>query len=195
MQFNNKTTVATSASLTEEKKSALLSTLKTRFHKYPERHQGIAWIDVEKKLASFPEKLQSLAAMEETGGEPDVTGYDPDRNTHYFTDCAPESPADRRSICYDRDARTSRKKFPPEHSAEEMARRIGIEILSEKQYRALQALGPFDTKTSSWLKTPEDVRKRGGAIFGDRRFGRVFVYHNGADSYYASRGFRGVLEI
>lgn len=168
---------------TPEQTKTLLTTLKARFEKHPERHPDIAWPDVEKKLASLPEKMQSLFAMEETGGEPDVTGYDSRRNAYHFTDCAPESPSGRRSVCYDRDARESRKKFPPKQSAEEMARDMGIDLLSEKQYHALQALGPFDTKTSSRLKTDGEVRKRGGAVFGDRRFGRVFVYHNGADSY------------
>ncbi|MBO2521757.1 MAG: DUF4256 domain-containing protein [Clostridia bacterium] len=173
----------------------LLATLKRRFEENMQRHPGIPWQDVEARLKARPEKVQSLYAMERTGGEPDVIGYDEAAGAFVFCDCAPQSPAGRRSLCYDREAREGRKKHPPAGSAVEMAESMGVELLDEEQYRHLQTLGEFDTKTSSWIKTPEEVRKLGGALFCDRRYGRVFVYHNGADSYYSSRGFRGLLKV
>lgn len=173
----------------------LLQILKDRFEKNTQRHPDIAWDAVEARLEANPEKLRVLYKMEETGGEPDVIGYDKDADEYIFCDCSPQSPAGRRSLCYDGEALASRKKNKPAGSAIDLAAEIGIEMLTEEQYHALQELGEFDTKTSSWLKTPDDVRKLGGAIFGDRRFNRVFVYHNGAESYYSSRGFRGLLRV
>ncbi len=171
----------------------LLSLLKTRFEKYNYRHQGLEWAKILKKLESNPEKLWSLDEMERTGGEPDVVGED--NGEYIFMDFAAESPSGRRSVCYDREGWESRKDFRPENTAVDMAGEMGIELLTEEQYRELQILGSFDAKTSSWLKTPTEVRKLGGAIFGDFRFGRVFIYHNGAQSYYAARGFRGLLRV
>ena len=159
------------------------------------RHQGLEWVKVQAKLEANPEKLWSLHEMERTGGEPDVVGHDKTTGETIFYDCSVESPNGRRSICYDREALESRKKFKPENNAMDMAAAMGIEILTEAQYRALQELGNFDTKTSSWLKTPADIRKLGGALFADFRYGHVFVYHNGAESYYAGRGFRGLLRV
>jgi hypothetical protein len=159
------------------------------------RHRGIRWEDVRARLEKRPEKLKVLAAMEDTGGEPDVVGCDKATGEYLFFDCSPQSPAGRYSLCYDREALDARKKFKPKNSAMDLAEEIGIEMLTEEQYAQLQKLGEFDTKTSSWLKTPPEVRKLGGAIFGDRRFGRVFIYHNGAESYYNGRGFRGVLRV
>jgi hypothetical protein len=176
-------------------KDELLSVLKARFEKHMNRHKEVEWAQVEAHLESHPEKLWSLYEMERTGGEPDVVGYDAQTGQYVFCDCSPESPKGRRSLCYDGDALRSRKEHKPENSALDMAEEMGIELLSEEQYRELQALGPFDTKTSSWIKTPDDIRKLGGAIFGDYRYGRVFIYHNGAESYYGSRGFRGLLKI
>ena len=173
----------------------LLTTLKTRFEKNMNRHKGPEWIKVQAKLEANPGKLWSLNAMEETGGEPDVVGHDKKTGEYIFYDCSAESPKDRRSVCYDHEALESRKEHKPENSAMEMAADMGIEILSEEQYRELQKLGKFDTKTSSWIKTPADIRKLGGAIFADYRYGNVFVYHNGAESYYAARGFRGWLRV
>jgi len=173
----------------------LLSTLKARFHKNMERHNGVAWTKVEAKLKGTPEKLWSLSEMENTGGEPDVVVYEKKTNEYFFTDCSAESPKSRRSLCYDRKALDERKEFKPADSAIGMAATMGIEILTEEQYRALQQLGKFDTKTSSWILTPPDIRKLGGALFCDRRYNTVFVYHNGAESYYAARGFRGMLRI
>ncbi len=181
--------------LSEEAGQQLLKTLRNRFEKNPQRHKGIEWISVEKKLELQPQKLQSLYEMESTGGEPDVTGQDKESGAYVFYDCSPESPKGRRSLCYDREARESRKEHQPKNSAIEMAAAIGIEMLTEKQYRALQNMGEFDTKTSSWVKTPPDIRELGGALFCDRRYGKVFVYHNGAQSYYGSRAFRGLLKI
>lgn len=181
--------------LTSDQSKALLTILKTRFEKNPNRHPGIKWTDVEFRLEAHPKKLWSLDAMEQTGGEPDVVGCDSKTGEFIFFDCSPESPKGRRSVCYDHQALESRKKFKPENSAVGMASEMGIELLTEEQYHALQKLGEFDTKTSSWLATPEDVRSLGGAIFGDWRFGRVFVYHNGAESYYGVRGFRGRLKV
>lgn len=175
-------------------KATLLATLKNRFEKNKGRHKGVDWAVVEEKLASAkPKTLEALFAMEETGGEPDVIGYDKKTGEITFCDCSAESPKDRRSLCFDRKALDSRKENKPRGNAVEMATSIGIELLDEQQYRALQELGEFDLKTSSWIKTPANIRSLGGALFCDRRFGQVFVYHNGAESYYAARGFRGCL--
>ena len=173
----------------------LLETLRARFDGNPGRHAGIAWQDVRARLEARPEALRSLGEMERTGGEPDVIGFDAATGAHLFIDCSAESPAGRRSLCYDRAAREGRKEHPPAGSAAEAAEAMGAEILTEDQYRSLQELGEFDTKTSSWIVAPADVRARGGALFGDRRYGRVFVYHNGADSYYGARGFRTLLRV
>ncbi len=173
----------------------LIEKLKDRFEDNHKRHEGINWEEVKKRLQAAPEKLRSLQKMEETGGEPDVVGIDERTGEFIFYDCAAESPKGRRSLCYDRDALESRKKFKPENSAVDLAHEMGIELLSEEEYIELQKLGIFDTKTSSWLKTPSDIRLLGGAIFGDFRFGRTFIYHNGAESYYAARGFRGSLRV
>lgn len=181
--------------LSTEQREALLETLKARFEKNMKRHYGLAWAKVQAKLEAKPDKLRSLYEMETTGGEPDVAGYDNSTDEYIFYDCSAESPEGRRSLCYDREALESRKANQPEGNAVEMAAAMGIELLTEDDYRALQTLGKFDTKTSSWLQTPADIRKLGGAIFGDWRYGRVFVYHNGAPSYYAARGFRGVLRV
>ncbi|WP_027877347.1 DUF4256 domain-containing protein [Meiothermus cerbereus] len=181
--------------MTAKQHDELLQVLKTRFEQHPHRHAGLRWADVEARLAAQPDKLASLLQMENTGGEPDVVGHDPKTGAFIFFDCALESPRGRRSLCYDREARLSRKHNQPAGSALEMAAAMGVELLTEEQYRALQQLGSFDTKTSSWLQTPPDIRKLGGAIFGDRRYDRVFIYHNGADSYYAARGFRGCLKV
>ena len=181
--------------LSPEQQEKLLEILKTRFEKNMNRHNGLEWEKVQAKLETNTEKLWSLYEMERTGGEPDVVGFDKETGEFIFYDCSPESPKGRRSVCYDREALESRKKHKPQNNAIDMARDMGIKILSEEQYRELQKLGHFDTKTSSWVKTPENIRKLGGAIFCDRRYGTVFVYHNGADSYYASRGFRGSLRV
>lgn len=173
----------------------LLGTLKSRFEKNMARHPSLDWGQVQTKLVENPGKLWSLNEMERTGGEPDVVGQDQSTGEYIFYDCSAESPEGRRSLCYDQEALESRKKFKPENSAIDLAAAMGIELLTEDQYQMLQKLGVFDTKTSSWLKTPDGVRALGGAIFGDFRYGRVFVYHNGADSYYAARGFRGSLRI
>lgn len=176
-----------------EERDELLHVLKARFEQNPHRHRGIAWDEVQARLESNPEALKSLHAMEATGGEPDVIGQENGRFT--FCDCSPESPTGRRSVCYDREALDARKKNKPKSSAVEMAVAMGVDLLTEEQYRALQKLGEFDTKTSSWVETPRDVRSLGGALFCDRRYGQVFVYHNGAQSYYAARGFRGSLRV
>lgn len=173
----------------------LLSALKTRFEKNKHRHKGIEWAKVQAKLEMSNEKLWSLNEMERTGGEPDVVGYDKKMNEYIFYDCSAESPKERRSLCYDREALNARKEFKPANSAMDMAAGMGIEMLNEEQYKELQQLGNFDTKTSSWIITPSDIRKLGGALFCDRRYDTVFVYHNGADSYYAARGFRGSLRV
>lgn len=169
--------------------------LKTRFEKHKNRHSNIKWDDVEKRLSKNQEKLWSLYQMEETGGEPDVTGFDESTGEFIFTDCSAESPKGRRSLCYDEQAWQLRKENKPTGSIMGMAESMGINVLNEEQYFALQTFGPFDTKTSSWLVTPPPIRKLGGAIFGDYRYGQVFIYHNGADSYYAARGFRGMLRV
>jgi hypothetical protein len=181
--------------LSPEQKVEILETLRTRFEHNQHRHQGIHWADVQSKLEAQPQKLWSLNEMEKTGGEPDVIGYDTQTDEFIFCDCSAESPQGRRNICYDQEALESRKEFKPENSALGMAEAMGIEILTEEQYRELQKLGNFDTKTSSWLKTPPAIRKLGGAIFADRRYDHVFVYHNSASSYYGSRGFRGMLRV
>lgn len=178
----------------KERKS-LLETLQARFDENMRRHEGLVWGDIESRIESKPDALKTLSEMERTGGEPDVIGHDPDTGEYTFCDCAPQSPKGRRSLCYDREARVARKKHPPKSSAVEMAEAIGVELLTEEEYRALQQLEEFDTKTSSWIATPSDVRDLGGAIFCDRRYGRVFTYHNGADSYYAARGFRGAIRV
>ena len=173
----------------------LLENLKKRFAANSKRHPGIAWAAVEARLASKPEAMRSLAEMERTGGEPDVTGFDAATGEYIFTDCAAESPKGRRSLCYDRAGLESRKDFPPENTAVDMAAEMGIKILDEDEYFALQRLENFDTKTSSWILTPPEFRKLGGALFAERRYERVFTYHNGAQSYYAVRGFRGSLRV
>jgi Protein of unknown function (DUF4256) len=174
---------------------ALLDTLQARFGTHPHRHRKLAWPEVLSKLEANPKKLWSLHEMERTGGEPDVVGMDPVSGEYLFFDCSPESPKGRLSLCYDREALESRKEHRPKHSAVELAEEMGLELLSEAQYHDLQKLGEFDTRTSSWVKTPAELRQLGGALFGDRRFGRVFIYHNGAQSYYSARGFRGVLKV
>ncbi|MBA3963607.1 MAG: DUF4256 domain-containing protein [Chthoniobacterales bacterium] len=178
-----------------EQLKELLSALKSRFEKNMNRHTGLEWTKVETKLKVNTGKLWSLHEMEETGGEPDVVGHDLKTGEYIYFDCSPETPKGRTNICYDREALDSRKEHKPKDSAMDMAAAMGIELLTEEQYRELQQLGNFDTKSSSWLKTPADIRKLGGAIFGDRRFGRVFVYHNGAQSYYSGRAFRGTLKV
>ena len=181
--------------LKPKQRQELLETLEARFEKNMNRHQGLEWTRIQAKLEAHPEKLWALAEMEKTGGEPDVVGYDTKTGEYIFVDCAAESPEGRRSFCYDRQALDSRKEAKPKNNAMDMAAAMGIEILTEQEYRALQELGEFDLKTSSWLITPPEIRKLGGAIFGDRRYDHVFVYHNGASSYYAARGFRGALRV
>jgi hypothetical protein len=178
-----------------KEREALLQALKARFEKNMHRHAGVAWSELQARLEGNHDALRSLQMMEATGGEPDVMGGPTDSGQFIYCDCSPESPAGRRSTCYDAEARASRKEHRPEHSAAEMAAAMGIELLAEAQYRELQKFGEFDTKTSSWINTPSDVRSLGGALFCDRRYGRVFVYHNGAQSYYAARGFRGFLRV
>ncbi|PST82577.1 DUF4256 domain-containing protein [Pedobacter yulinensis] len=173
----------------------LLAVLKARFVKHMNRHAGIDWSAVQARLEARPEKLDSLSKMEETGGEPDVIGTDAQTGEYIFCDCSAESPKGRRSICYDRAALDARKEHKPHDSAQEMAAAMDIRLLTETEYRQLQELGNFDTKTSSWLETPPEIRKLGGAIFGDRRYNTVFMYHNGAESYYGARGFRGLLKV
>ena len=181
--------------LSPEQREALLSALKARFAKNMHRHAGLEWDAIQARLEAEPEKLWSLNEMESTGGEPDVIGQDATTGEYIFYDCSAESPAGRRNVCYDREALESRKEHKPANSAMDMAAAMGIELLTAEQYRALQKLGSFDTKTSSWLKTPAEIRKLGGAIFGDRRYEHVFVYHNGAESYYGARAFRGSLRV
>lgn len=181
------------ANLPQERINELFTILQTRFAKNMQRHKGMEWSDIQSRLGNNPEKLWSLNEMEETGGEPDVTGYE--NGQYIFCDCSAETPKGRRSLCYDPEALESRKEHKPKDSAIGMAADMGVEILNEEQYLELQKLGDFDTKTSSWLTTPAEIRKLGGAIFGDRRFGRVFIYHNGAESYYGVRGFRTLLKI
>lgn len=181
--------------LSSLQRKELLTTLSVRFEKNKDRHKGLEWTDVQARLEVNTEKLLSLYEMERTGGEPDVVGFDKKTGEYIFYDCSAESPKGRRSLCYDREALDARKENKPENSAVDMAKAIGIDLLTEQQYRELQQLGKFDLKTSSWVKTPADIRKLGGAIFCDRRYDTVFLYHNGADSYYAARGFRGLLRV
>ncbi len=181
--------------LSADRQDALLETLKNRFEKHMSRHSGLAWADVQARLAKNKERLSSLDAMEQSGGEPDVVTLDPKSREVIFYDCSPESPAGRRSLCYDREALQSRKENKPAGNALDAAAAMGIEILTEEQYRALQRLGTFDLKTSSWVLTPPAIRKLGGALFCDRRYDTVFLYHNGAESYYAARGFRSLLKV
>lgn len=188
-------TTASKKKLSSEQCEELLKALKVRFEENKDRHKGLQWANVQAKLEVNPKKLWSLNQMESTGGEPDVVGYDKKTGEYIFYDCVAESPKDRRSLCYDRKALESRKEHKPKNNALDMAAAMGIELLTEDQYRALQQLGNFDTKTSSWIITPAAIRKLGGAIFADRRYDHVFVYHNGAESYYAARGFRGSLKI
>jgi len=188
MDSNNK-------ELTPEQKVELIWVLKSRFEKYENRHRGIEWADVQIRLEDKAGKLWTLFEMERTGGEPDVVGWDTKTGEYIFYDCSAESPKGRRNVCYDRDALELRKEHKPENNVMDMAATMGIELLTEEQYRELQKLGNFDTKTSSWLKTPFEIRRLGGALFADFRYGKVFVYHNGAESYYAARAFRGYLKI
>ncbi len=181
--------------LSLEQRENLLTILKIRFEENSKRHKGLEWTKVQSKLEANPEKIWSLNEMEATGGEPDVVGYEKKSGEYLFFDCSAESPKDRRSFCYDREALNGRKENKPKNSVLDMAAEMGIELLSEEQYRDLQKLGNFDTKTSSWVTTPPEIRKLGGAIFCDRRYDHVFTYHNGADSYYAARGFRGSLKV
>ncbi len=181
--------------LSPDQRSELLKTLKSRFEKNINRHKGLDWTKIQAKLEANPEKLWILDEMEETGGEPDVVAQDRKTGEYIFYDCSAESPKDRRSLCYDHEALEKRKEHKPKDSAINMATDMGIEILTEEQYKELQQLGKFDTKTSSWVKTPAEIRKHGGAIFCDRRYDHVFTYHNGAESYYAARGFRGSLRV
>ncbi|MCC8425941.1 DUF4256 domain-containing protein [Mucilaginibacter sp. UR6-11] len=181
--------------LLPKQREELLNTLKTRFEKNRDRHKGIEWPKVMARLEADTEKLWTLNEMELTGGEPDVVGHDQNTGEYLFYDCSAESPKGRRSVCYDREALDSRKEYKPADSAVDMAAAMGIELLTEEQYRGLQELGSFDLKTSSWVKTPAGIRKLGGALFCDRRYDTVFVYHNGAESYYAARGFRGALKV
>jgi len=181
--------------LSKKQREAILSTLNARFDKNMNRHQGLEWAKVQAKLEANAEKLWSLNEMERTGGEPDVVGHDKKTGEYIFYDCSAESPNSRRSLCYDREALDSRKENKPKGNAIGMAAAMGVELLTEEQYRELQTLGTFDTKTSSWVKTPSAIRKLGGALFCDRRFDTVFLYHNGAESYYAARGFRGWLRV
>jgi hypothetical protein len=181
--------------LTKDQSEELLQVLKTRFEKNTQRHKGITWEKVEAKLRAQPEKLWSLDEMEVSGGEPDVIAYDKKTDSYLFVDCSAETPKGRRSLCYDQEALNARKEHKPANSAMDVAAAMGVEILSEEEYRALQKLGEFDTKTSSWIKTPADIRKLGGALFCDRRYNTVFVYHNGAESYYGARAFRASLKV
>jgi hypothetical protein len=181
--------------LSPEQRQELLGTLKARFEKHMNRHRGVEWTQVQARLHANPDKLWSLNEMERTGGEPDVVGHDKKTGEYIFYDCSAESPDGRRSVCYDREGLESRKEHQPKNNAMDMAAAMGVELLTEDQYRDLQKLGKFDTKTSSWLKTPADIRELGGAIFGDYRYGKVFVYHNGAQSYYGARAFRGALRV
>jgi Protein of unknown function (DUF4256) len=190
-----KSTKSNQKQLSAEQRETLLGILKARFEKNMNRHKGLEWAGARAKLEANPEKLWSLHEMERTGGEPDVVGYEEKTGEYVFYDCSEQTPNGRTNVCYDREALDSRKEHKPKTSALDMAAAMGIELLTEEQYRELQKLGEFDTKRSTWVKTPADVRKLGGALFCDRRFGRVFVYHNGAESYYAGRGFRGLLRV
>lgn len=187
--------MANAMAFSNEQAEQLLQTLKERFEQHMERHAGIAWQDVLARLQADPQKLWTLNEMERTGGEPDVIGIDEKTNEYLFCDCAAQTPMGRRNLCYDRDALDRRKEHKPQNSAMDVAREMGIEMLTEEMYRQLQKLGDFDTKSSSWIVTPPDIRKFGGALFGDKRYGRVFIYHNGAESYYSSRAFRGLARV
>ena len=187
--------VGTKKELSPKEREELLGALKARFEKNMNRHKGLEWAKVQAKLKANAEKLWSLNEMEKTGGEPDVVGHDQKTGEYIFFDCSPESPKGRAGVCYDREALDSRKEHKPKNSAMDLATAMGVELLTEEQYRELQKLGEFDTKTTTWVKTPADIRKLGGAIFGDRRYGRVFIYHNGAQSYYSARGFRASLRV
>jgi len=191
----NKTAPSRGAEASLGQWEELLAALQTRFEKHKSRHQGIAWLDVQSRLQGNPRKLRSLDAMEKSGGEPDVIGHDKKTGEYIFHDCSAESPTGRRSVCFDQEALDSRKEHKPADSAMQMAGEMGIALLTEEEYRALQELGEFDLKTSSWIATPSAIRKLGGALFCDRRYDQVFVYHNGASSYYAARGFRGSLRV
>jgi hypothetical protein len=181
--------------LSAEEQTAILEILKARFFQNMPRHKGLEWQSLEERLKNRPNKLWSLNEMEKTGGEPDVVDFNPKKGEYFFYDCSAESPSGRRSACYDRAALESRKKFKPNHNVCDMAMAMGVDLLTEEDYRKLQKLGKFDTKTSSWIRTPSTIRQLGGALFGDFRYDHVFIYHNGADSYYAARGFRGLLKI
>lgn len=181
--------------LSSQQRESLLKSLKARFEKHPHRHQEIDWAKVQGRLEEKPQKLWSLSEMERTGGEPDVVGRDKETGEYIFVDCSAESPKGRTSVCYDREGLVSRKEHRPKNTAIDMAAAMGLDLLTEQQYRELQRLGEFDMKTSSWVKTPAEIRELGGALFCDRRFGHVFVYHNGAQSYYSARGFRGWLRV
>ncbi|MFT2009319.1 DUF4256 domain-containing protein [Pontibacter sp. 13R65] len=183
------------AKIPSERIEELFKIMRTRFEKHRHRHPELEWVKIQKKLEDHPDKLWSLNEMEETGGEPDIIDFDQNTGEYIFCDCSAESPKGRRSVCYDHEALESRKQHKPMNSAVGMAAEMGIELLTEEQYFGLQKLGKFDTKTSSWILTPPDIRNKGGAIFGDFRFGRVFIYHNGAESYYGARGFRGLLKL
>ena len=184
-----------SKELSPQQREELLTALKARFEEHMARHEGIQWAKVQARLEAHREKLWSLSEMERTGGEPDVVAHDKKTGQYIFVDCSAESPDGRRSVCYDREGLDSRKEHKPKNTAMDMAAAMGIELLTEEEYRQLQTLGDFDTKTSSWIKTPADIRKLGGALFCDRRYGHIFVYHNGAQSYYAARAFRGSLRV
>jgi hypothetical protein len=193
--MNKSDKTGSNKALTPKQTEGLLSVLKARFEKNKNRHKGFKWDEVSARLCKNPGKLTLLNEMEHTGGEPDVVDYDKKSGEFIFFDCSDESPKGRRSLCYDREALNSRKEHKPKNSAVDMAEEIGIELLNEEEYRSLQLLGEFDTKTSSWVKTPPDIRKLGGAVYCDRRYNKVFLYHNGAESYYAARGFRGKLKV
>ncbi|WP_414664107.1 DUF4256 domain-containing protein [Horticoccus sp. 23ND18S-11] len=190
-----KTTDRRKEPLSPEERDQLLAGLKARFEQNVSRHRGLVWAEIRARLEARPEKLWSLAQMEATGGEPDVVGHDKATGEYLFVDCSAESPAGRTSVCYDREALESRKEHKPKDNAMDMAAAMGIELLTAQQYRELQQVGEFDRKSSSWVQAPADIRKLGGALFGDRRYGHVFIYHNGAQSYYAGRGFRGSLRV
>ena len=190
-----KTNAKTKKDLPPDQQKELLDVLKARFEKHMDRHVGLEWIHLHAKLVANPEKLWSLFEMERTGGEPDVIGHDTKTDEYTFFDCSAESPKGRVAVCYDREGLESRKEHKPANNALDMAAAMGIELLTQEQYRELQSLGCFDTKTSSWVQTPADIRRLGGALFGDRRFGHVFIYHNGAQSYYSTRAFRGSLRV
>ena len=191
----NKSSKSGKEELSAKQREELLQTMKARFEKNMGRHEGFEWAKIQARLLANPEKLRSLHAMESSGGDPDVIGHDKKTGEYIYCDCSAESPSGRRSLCYDQEALQSRKENKPKGNAMELAASLGIELLTEEQYRELQKLGSFDTKTSSWVKTPPEIRKLGGALFCDRRYDTVFVYHNGAESYYAARGFRGALRV